>query len=122
MFGWTQCWCQDSHIDLRHGAGTCDYNCSGDEAIVCGGFDSFSLYDLAEAPLPTPPTDDNYVGCFADDRQDRVLGAKTSSSSMTSEVAASVRFPSKYFKAIFCAAIDCPRRNVAGVVYCSPRA
>ncbi|CAM9628762.1 unnamed protein product, partial [Ectocarpus sp. 12 AP-2014] len=83
-----ECWCQDSHIDLRHGAGTCDYNCSGDEAIVCGGFDSFSLYDLAEAPLPTPPTDNNYVGCFADDRHDRVLGTKTSSSSMTSEACA----------------------------------
>lgn len=53
---------------------------------MCGGFDSFSLYDLEEGELPSPPTDDNYVGCFADDRNDRVLGAKSSSSEMTSEV------------------------------------
>ncbi|CAN0458863.1 unnamed protein product, partial [Ectocarpus sp. 12 AP-2014] len=40
-----ECWCQDENIDyLRHGDGTCDYECSGDDSIVCGGFDSFSLY------------------------------------------------------------------------------
>lgn len=81
-----ECWCQDESIHLRHGAGTCDYQCSGDESIVCGGFDSFSLYDLEERELPSPPKDDNYVGCFADDRNDRVLGAKSSSREMTSEV------------------------------------
>lgn len=53
---------------------------------MCGGVDSFSLYDLAQADLPSSPTDDNYIGCFADDRNDRVLGAKISSSEMTSEV------------------------------------
>lgn len=81
-----KCWCQDQNIELRHGEGTCDFPCSGDESIVCGGFDSFTLYELEGATLPASPTDDNYVGCFADDRHDRVLGAKTSSSQMTSEV------------------------------------
>ncbi|CAM9220630.1 unnamed protein product [Ectocarpus sp. 6 AP-2014] len=38
-----ECWCQEENIDLRHGEGTCDFPCSGDESIVCGGFDSFSL-------------------------------------------------------------------------------
>ncbi|CAM9474079.1 unnamed protein product, partial [Ectocarpus fasciculatus] len=85
-----ECWCQDESIDFRrHGAATCDYQCSGDDSIVCGGFDAFSLYDLEEGELPSPPTDDNYVGCFADDRNDRVLGAKSSSSEMTSEACAS---------------------------------
>lgn len=84
---------------------------------MCGGLDSFSLYNLAEAPLPTPPTGDNYVGCFADDRHDRVLGAKASSSSMTSEVAASVRFFRQCYKGYF----HVPRlivhhANVVGVV------
>lgn len=82
-----ECWCQDENIDLRHGVGTCDYECSGDESIVCGGVDSFSLYDLVEeGENPSPPTDDNYMGCFADDRNDRILGAMMSSSEMTSEV------------------------------------
>lgn len=53
---------------------------------MCGGFDSFSLYDLAEAEIPTPPTDSNYVGCYADDKNDRVLGAKRTSGDMTPEV------------------------------------
>eukprot|EP00903_Cladosiphon_okamuranus_P014055 g13064.t1 len=82
-----ECWCQDDSIDLTQGAGTCDYQCSGDDSIVCGGFDSFSLYDLEE--LPSPPTDKNYMGCFADDRNERVLGAKSSSREMTSEACAS---------------------------------
>lgn len=38
------------------------------------------------ADLLTSPTDDGYVGCFADDQHDRVLGAKMVSSEMTSEV------------------------------------
>ena len=85
-----QCWCQGPDIDLRHGAGICDFDCSGDSSIKCGGFDSFSLYDLEDAPSadgPSSPTDSNYVGCYADDQNDRVLGgAKTTSSGMTSEV------------------------------------
>ncbi|CAN0154082.1 unnamed protein product, partial [Ectocarpus sp. 6 AP-2014] len=83
-----ECWCQDTDIDLRHGEATCDYACSGDASISCGGFYAFTLYDLEGANLPTPPADDNYVGCFADDLQDRVLGAETSSNSMTSEACA----------------------------------
>ncbi|CAM9334004.1 unnamed protein product, partial [Ectocarpus sp. 13 AM-2016] len=83
-----ECWCQDENIDLRHGEGTCDFRCSGDERTVCGGFDSFSLYKLEEAVVPSSPTDDSYVGCFADDRDDRVLVAMTSSREMTSEVCA----------------------------------
>eukprot|EP00752_Nemacystus_decipiens_P012284 g10890.t1 len=84
-----ECWCQDESIHLRHGAGTCDYPCTGDDSIVCGGFDSFSLYHMEEGGIPRTPTDDNYVGCWADDRNDRVLGAKMSSSEMTSEACAS---------------------------------
>ncbi|CAM9717047.1 unnamed protein product, partial [Ectocarpus sp. 4 AP-2014] len=83
-----ECWCQDETIDLRHGEGTCDYACTGDDSVLCGGILSFSLYELEEAVLPTSPPDDNYVGCFADDRQDRVLGAQTFSSEMTSEACA----------------------------------
>lgn len=73
-------------MDLTRGEGTCDFPCSGDESSICGGFYSFTLYELTEAPPPTPAAEDGYVGCFADDKDDRVLGAKMSSSEMTSEV------------------------------------
>ncbi|CBJ30578.1 conserved unknown protein [Ectocarpus siliculosus] len=83
-----ECWCQGPDIDLRHGDGTCDYVCSGDSSIKCGGFDSFTLYELESEGLPVAPMGDNYVGCFADDKEDRVLGSKMSSGSMTPEVCA----------------------------------
>ncbi|CAN0388087.1 unnamed protein product [Pylaiella littoralis] len=83
-----ECWCQDADIDLRHGEGTCDFRCSGDESVVCGGVNSFNLYGLESVDPPSPPTDENYVGCFADDRDDRVLGTRMSSSTMTSEACA----------------------------------
>eukprot|EP00752_Nemacystus_decipiens_P018611 g16686.t1 len=82
-----ECWCQDDSLDRRHGAGTCDYECAGDSGVVCGGWFSFSLYDLTD-DTPAPPVDDNYMGCYADDQDDRVLAAMTSSSDMTSEVCA----------------------------------
>lgn len=93
-----QCWCGDDSIVLRHGAGVCDFDCAGDSSIKCGGFDAFTLYDLEDAassdsrdPVsaddPSSPTDDNYLGCYADDQNNRVLdGATTTSSSMTSAV------------------------------------
>lgn len=83
----TECWCAGEGADPTvNGAATCDYPCSGDGSIVCGGYDAFSLYDLGKSDLLSPPTDENYVGCFADDQNDRVLGAKTSSRKMTPEV------------------------------------
>ncbi len=80
-------------MDLRHGEGTCDFPCSGDDSTVCGGFYSFTLYELAKPAPPSPAADDGYVGCFADDKDDRVLGAKTTSSDMTSEVCRRARSP-----------------------------
>ncbi|CAM9931361.1 unnamed protein product [Ectocarpus sp. 4 AP-2014] len=87
-----ECWCAID-VDLRHGEATCDYPCAGDSEATCGGFDAFDLFELERdgtpaPPMPVAPTDDNYVGCYADDRRDRVLGAKTSSNDMTPEVCA----------------------------------
>lgn len=78
----TQCWCAEAGIDYsRHGGGTCDIPCSGDETIECGSTYAFTMYELdREAPSPTPAPiplatwGDDYVGCFADDAIDRVLG------------------------------------------------
>lgn len=89
-----QCWCQGSDINLRHGLGTCDYDCTGDDSMKCGGFDSFLLYELDEMDPSASPTNghDNYVGCFADAKNDRVLDSKTSSGGMTTEVNIDLRF------------------------------
>eukprot|EP00903_Cladosiphon_okamuranus_P013013 g12142.t1 len=84
----SECWCQDDSLHLRHGAGTCDYPCAGDSESSCGGYNAFDLYGLEHDETPAPPTGDNYIGCYADDRHDRVLGAMTSSSDMTPEVCA----------------------------------
>eukprot|EP00752_Nemacystus_decipiens_P012579 g11140.t1 len=85
-----ECWCQDSDIHLRHGAGTCDFDCSGDASTKCGGFDAFTLYDMEDAVFPSPPSDSNYMGCFADDQRDRVLDTMAVQSNMDSEVCAAI--------------------------------
>eukprot|EP00752_Nemacystus_decipiens_P007837 g7002.t1 len=81
---------EDSNILLRHGDGTCDVDCSGDASIKCGGVDSFTLYQLEDGVIPSPPSDSNYVGCFADDRNDRVLDTLVVRSNMNSEVCAAI--------------------------------
>ncbi|CAN0407335.1 unnamed protein product [Ectocarpus sp. 12 AP-2014] len=68
-----ECWCSvDAEVEYdRHSDGVCNHECGGDAADICGGFDAFDLYKITE---PTEPTGDEYVGCFADDREDRLLG------------------------------------------------
>lgn len=85
-----KCWCA-AEVDLRHGEGRCSYACAGDAGTTCGGFDAFDLFELEGVDPPPPPTEDYYVGCFADDRTDRVLEDKRSSSGMTLEVTSSRR-------------------------------
>lgn len=78
-----KCWCA-AEVDLRHGDGTCDMACTGNAGTTCGGFDAFDLFELESLP----PSEDHYLGCFADDKRDRVLGDKTSSGNMSLQVKA----------------------------------
>lgn len=39
--GYQKCWCgsaDDEKDVFRHGSGTCDYSCSGDKDLNCGGY------------------------------------------------------------------------------------
>ncbi|CAB1100464.1 unnamed protein product [Ectocarpus sp. CCAP 1310/34] len=81
-----ECWCsRDGSLDYdRHGdTGVCDYPCIGDESETCGGVHSFNLYRLSWAPAPE---DEEYVGCYADSKGDRVLFDMISSDNMTAGV------------------------------------
>ena len=75
-------------VDLRHGNGTCDYACSGAAGTTCGGYDAFDLFELEEVGPASPPTEDYYVGCFADDGNDHVLEDMMSSGGMPLQVSA----------------------------------
>lgn len=83
-----QCWCGMSGIEYgRHGQGNCDYPCSGDASVECGGNNSFTLYDLdSGVQTPAPNPSDDYVGCFMDTAYDRVLSYETTTNSMTPQV------------------------------------
>ena len=59
--------------------------CTGDAGTTCGGFDAFDLFELESLH---PSEDHHYLGCFADDKHDRVLGDKMSSGSMSLQVKA----------------------------------
>lgn len=81
-----KCWCA-AEVDLKYGEGTCDYPCTGDAGTTCGGNDAFDLFNLERDHRPlSPPTEEHYVGCLADDKSDRVLADKHSDDSMTLEV------------------------------------
>eukprot|EP00752_Nemacystus_decipiens_P003873 g3562.t1 len=73
-----ECWCsRNPELDfIRHTMdgkaddGLCDMLCLGAENEVCGGFDAFNLYKIDE---PMEPDSEEYVGCFADDQEDRLM-------------------------------------------------
>lgn len=44
--------------------------CEGDPEVTCGGYEAFDLYQLEWAEASTS---DEYVGCFADMKSDRVM-------------------------------------------------
>eukprot|EP00903_Cladosiphon_okamuranus_P013409 g12494.t1 len=77
QFGY-ECWCSRNpglnfirHTVAAEGdTGLCDKDCYGDARETCGGFKAFNLYKIEE---PIEPDSDEYVGCFADDKEDRVM-------------------------------------------------
>ncbi|CAM9255575.1 unnamed protein product, partial [Ectocarpus sp. 8 AP-2014] len=73
-----ECWCGKAGTDYdRHGAldmSECDYPCTGDASLSCGGYAEFHAYELVSKIQPTPapstivdePT--AYLGCYTDAR------------------------------------------------------
>ena len=82
-----KCWCGDAGIDYdRHGPGKCDFACSGDSSLACGGYFAFTLYEME--PAGGPIADPDSIGCLRDERFDRVLSRMMSSDEMTPAVRA----------------------------------
>lgn len=78
-----RCWCGNDGISYdRYGEGSCDFACSGDTEEICGGYDAFNLYRI-DSDLASPA---DYIGCFADDKLDRVLHNKKVIDDNTPEV------------------------------------
>ncbi|CBJ26447.1 conserved unknown protein [Ectocarpus siliculosus] len=76
-----ECWCSRyTELDYSRHSGTdkgdadlCDLSCYGCDAETCGGLYAFDLYKL-DGPMPSDSRE--YVGCFADDQEDRALANK----------------------------------------------
>lgn len=80
-----KCWCGEEDVEFdRHGPGTCDFKCAGDPSEMCGGIFAFTLYQYDSwTSRPDPLEDPDALGCFADNKRDRVLTAVTESDDMT---------------------------------------
>ncbi|CAM9700723.1 unnamed protein product [Ascophyllum nodosum] len=84
QFG-NECFCsREGDLDFdRHDVGVCNKPCAGDESERCGGSYAFDLYELV---WPDPPTDREYMDCYADDAEERVMSNMYISDDMTSAV------------------------------------
>lgn len=103
-----RCGCASDGISLDtsgEGFDLCDMECSGNNDVMCGGHVAFSLYKTEALTGHTPgetgaltlhrpdvvglAAADEFLGCFADDRNDRVLGNMVIATNVTPEVHAS---------------------------------
>ncbi|CAB1105416.1 unnamed protein product [Ectocarpus sp. CCAP 1310/34] len=86
-----ECWCgtgagEDVEDMFRHGSATCNMACSGDKDKTCGGPWAMSLYQHGSASPVDIPEGTRYLGCFKDNRFNRALSKKqTSSNDLTLE-------------------------------------
>ncbi|CAM9965889.1 unnamed protein product [Ascophyllum nodosum] len=80
-----ECFCsEEGDLDYdRHSTGVCDQPCAGDDSERCGGFYAFDLYELV---WPDTPTDLEYMDCYADDMEERIMSNMYASDDMTSAV------------------------------------
>ncbi|CAM9552578.1 unnamed protein product [Pylaiella littoralis] len=85
-----ECWCYVTgrwdfdRFSGEEGGAVCDIPCAGNDEEICGGYDAFSLYKM---DWPEAPTDDpEYVGCYRDDQNDRVMTDKVTLGDMTPAV------------------------------------
>ncbi|CAM9643375.1 unnamed protein product, partial [Sphacelaria rigidula] len=79
-----ECWCsRRGTLDVVGDDGQCNITCAGDPDTTCGGYYAFDLYQLEWAEAPTS---EEYVGCFADSKHDRVMFNMMVSQNMTETV------------------------------------
>lgn len=87
----SECWCGDASADVdKNGEATCDMSCAGDSSTSCGGYSTVDVYEYTSStnPAPAPPTSTGYLGCYLDDKTDRIFtaGMDSSNSDLTPEV------------------------------------
>lgn len=83
-----QCWCgEDPDLSANGGeadASECDNECAGNKDEICGGSNRITVYSITAGKDP----DYKYMGCYADQRPGRAMGAAglPSTESMTNDV------------------------------------
>lgn len=91
-----RCWCGSDGISFEangEDSEFCDLECSGDSEWICGGHSAFSLYKtepltitLHKPQVSQLASSAEYVGCVADDGEDRVLANMKAATDVTPEV------------------------------------
>lgn len=78
-----RCWCGRAGIeyDLLGVATTCDMACAGDATQLCGGRNTFQLYQYDANEQPA-----GHVGCFEDNRASRIMAQKNTDTTVTPTV------------------------------------
>lgn len=70
--------------------------CSGDDSEFCGGRDAISVYEFHNATV----SHGSFLGCYTDDRNDRVMVLEASLSTMSTEVGQAVNAMRQYRKLV----------------------
>lgn len=77
-----ECFCGAStdSPDMLGEATNCDAPCVGDGSETCGGTWAMSTYQFDGAPVEAaaPPASSGFVGCFADQRKNRMFQLRAS--------------------------------------------
>lgn len=67
-----RCWCGRAGIEYAKlgalDASRCDYDCSGDPSLKCGGYNTFNLYQYEVLGQRA-----GHLGCYADVKRDRLF-------------------------------------------------
>lgn len=71
----TECYCGNRFENKGQvDDGECDYACSGDDLVACGGFNRINVFVLDDEEMVlVQPERENILGCFADGQGSRAL-------------------------------------------------
>ncbi|CAN0495812.1 unnamed protein product, partial [Laminaria digitata] len=81
-----RCWCGLEGEDYSKfgNSADCTMPCSGDATVTCGGYNAFEIFELEV--VPQPPQPEGHIGCYNDDKEDRLFAYKHKDYGLTSEV------------------------------------
>lgn len=88
-----ECYCGGASVDVdQNGEGSCSMACGGDPSSTCGGVYTMTVYqfddpgDAGGVLAPAEVSGAEYLGCFADSKESRILTFEDADASMTAEV------------------------------------